>query len=140
MIKRRPKQAVDSVAHLLGDLEAPIMRLMWGRPSATVRDILEDLAATGRPLAYTTVMTVMGRLVQKGLLERDLAGKGHVYRAAMTEDEFLRSEAARQVHALVEEFGDFAVAQFLAEVEGLSPQRRRQLEQLARGKKPAAVQ
>lgn len=126
----------DPIDHLLGELEAAIMRLMWARPAATVRDILGALAAGGRRLAYTTVMTVMGRLVGKGLLSRELTGKTHVYRAAVTHEEFLRGAAADQVQALVDEFGDLAIAQFLAQVTDLSPRRRRQLERLARGEAP----
>ncbi len=112
------------------------MRLMWGCQIATVREILDLLVTAGRPLAYTTVMTVMGRLVGKELLARELIGKSHVYRAAMTEDEFLRAAATKRVQALVEEFGDLAVAQFVATVSDLSPKRRRQLERLAAGKTP----
>jgi len=121
----------SATGHLLGDLEAGIMRLMWARGSATVREILAQLGTAGRPLAYTTVMTVMGRLVGKGLLARELRGKTHVYRVALTEDQFLRTVATRRVQALVEEFGDLAIARFLAEVQGLSPERRHQLERLA---------
>ncbi|MBA3414485.1 MAG: BlaI/MecI/CopY family transcriptional regulator [Chloroflexia bacterium] len=123
----------DAIDHLLGELEAPIMRQMWARETATVRQVLEALQATGRRVAYTTVMTVMGRLHAKGLLARDLAGKTHVYRAALNEEQLLRSAAARRVQELVVEFGDVAIAQFLAEVDGLSPARRRQLEKLADG-------
>ena len=130
MRKTNSDQTVD---HLLGELEAAIMRLMWQRGSATVREILDRLHDDGRPLAYTTVMTVMGRLVGKGLLARELSGKTHVYRVAQTEEQFLRAAAAQRVQALVEEFGDLAIAQFLAEVKALSPQRRRQLERLASG-------
>ena len=132
-----PEQRADAaVDHLLGELEASIMRLMWGCQIATVREILDLLVTAGRPLAYTTVMTVMGRLVGKELLARELIGKSHVYRAAMTEDEFLRAAATKRVQALVEEFGDLAVAQFVATVSDLSPKRRRQLERLAAGKTP----
>lgn len=109
------------------------MRLMWARETATVRQILGLLVAAGRPLAYTTVMTVMGRLVGKGLLARELTGKTHLYRAAVTQEAFLQAAAARQVQALVAEFGDVAIAQFLATVDDLPPTRRRQLERLARG-------
>lgn len=109
------------------------MRQMWGREAATVREVLEALRAAGRQVAYTTVMTVMGRLNAKGLLVRDLVGKTHVYRAAMDEDQLLRAAASRRVQSLVEEFGDIAIAQFLAEVNGLSPERRRQLLDLAGG-------
>lgn len=130
------RPSATAVDRLLGDLEAAVMRLMWARPAGTVRDILGDLTDAGRPLAYTTVMTVMGRLVGKGLLTRELTGKTHLYRAAMTEEEFLRGAAAEQVQALVDEFGDLAIAQILARVSDLSPRRRRQLERLARGETP----
>lgn len=121
----------EMVNHLLGDLESPIMHLMWERPSATVREILVALEASGRRLAYTTVMTVMGRLAEKGFLQRERVGKSHVYRAAMSREMFLRHAADQRVHELVEEFGDLAIARFLIEVSGLSPERRRQLERLA---------
>lgn len=126
----------DPVDHLLGELEAAIMRLMWARSAGTVRDILGELRASGRLLAYTTVMTVMSRLVGKAVLRRELAGKTHVYRAAVTREEFVQNAAAAQVQALVTEFGDLAIAQFLAQVTSLSPHRRRQLERLTRGEAP----
>lgn len=118
---------------LLGDLEAAIMRLMWQKQEATVREIATSLKQQGRDLAYTTVMTVMGRLVVKDLLTRELAGKTHVYRAAMTEEEFTRSVAARRVQALVDEFGDLAIAHFLLTVNDLTPERQEELARIARG-------
>lgn len=123
----------DAVDHLLGELEAPIMRVMWGRGAASVRDVLTALNADGRSVAYTTVMTVMARLTEKGLLSRERAGKRHVYRATSTQEGFLRHSAARRVHELIAEFGDLAVAQFVAEVDDLPPERRRQLARLAAG-------
>lgn len=128
-----PEQRPDTIDHLLGELEAVIMRLMWTVDTATVRDIFGRLRASGRPLAYTTVMTVMARLAEKQLLARELVGKTHNYRAALTEDQFVRATAAKRVQALVDEFGDVAIAQFLATVNELPPERYRQLERIARG-------
>lgn len=118
---------------LLGDLEAAIMRLMWQKQEATVREITSSLKQQGRDLAYTTVMTVMGRLVVKELLTRELAGKTHIYRTAVTEDDFTRLVAARRVQALVDEFGDLAIAHFLLAVNELTPERQEELERIARG-------
>ena len=123
----------DSVDHLLGELQAAIMRHMWARPQATVRDLVDLLHAEERNPAYTTVMTVMGRLVTKGLLSRELRGKTHMYRAIGSEQDFLRAAAASRVQSLVQEFGDLAIAQFVAKVDDLSPERHRQLARLARG-------
>ena len=62
-----------------GELEAVIMDRLWdrGRP-ALVREVLGDLR-TGRPLAYTTVMTVMENLHRKGWLRRERDGRAWRY-------------------------------------------------------------
>lgn len=57
-----------------GSLESAVLECLWrrGEPS-TVRDVAQELNVT-RPLAYTTVMTVMDRLHRKGVLRREKAG------------------------------------------------------------------
>ncbi|MBL7492780.1 BlaI/MecI/CopY family transcriptional regulator [Frankia sp. AgB1.9] len=73
---------------LLGDLEAEVMDRMWARiEPATVRDILGELQPV-RPLAYTTVMTVMDRLFQKGWLTRERAGRGYAYTTTLSRSEY----------------------------------------------------
>jgi predicted transcriptional regulator len=66
----------------LGELEAVIMdRLwVWGRP-VLVREVVEDLRPS-RPLAYTTVMTVMENLHRKGWLRRERDGRAWRYEPA----------------------------------------------------------
>ena len=65
-----------------GELEAVIMDRLWawGRP-ALVREVLDDLRKD-RPLAYTTVMTVMENLHRKGWLRRDRDGRAWRYEPA----------------------------------------------------------
>jgi predicted transcriptional regulator len=58
-----------------GELEERIMVAVWARSTpVTVRDIVDDLAAT-RPAAYTTVITVVERLRAKGWLSRERDGR-----------------------------------------------------------------
>jgi predicted transcriptional regulator len=73
---------------VLGDLEAQVMRRIWarGRP-ATVREIVGDLQAD-RPVAYTTVMTVMGNLARKGWLRRQADGRAYRYEALVPAEEY----------------------------------------------------
>src|SRR5438445_7597026 len=78
---RRPERAEEK---FLGPLEAEVMDRLWKRRSATVRDIVDDLARS-RELAYTTVMTIMVRLHEKELLERTREGKTYLYRPALTD-------------------------------------------------------
>jgi predicted transcriptional regulator len=65
-----------------GELEAVIMDRLWqwGRP-ALVREVLDDLRKQ-RPLAYTTVMTVMENLHRKGWLRRHRDGRAWRYEPA----------------------------------------------------------
>jgi predicted transcriptional regulator len=62
-----------------GELEAVIMDRLWQRDRpALVREVLVDLRED-RPLAYTTVMTVMENLYRKGWLRRDRDGRAWRY-------------------------------------------------------------
>lgn len=57
------------------------MKVVWQREASTVRDIYETVRKT-RPIAYTTVMTVMNVLEEKGYLKRTLVDRAYVYRPA----------------------------------------------------------
>ena len=63
----------------LTDLELQIMKIVWDRDSSTVRDVYESLVKT-RKIAYTTVMTMMGILEQKGHLKKTSRGRAYLYR------------------------------------------------------------
>ncbi|WP_101829609.1 BlaI/MecI/CopY family transcriptional regulator [Frankia canadensis] len=66
----------------LGDLEAEIMDRVWSaREPVAVRDVRGLL---DRPLAYTTVMTVMDRLYRKGWLTRERSGRSYLYQPALS--------------------------------------------------------
>ena len=114
---RRPEKAEEK---FLGPLETEVMARLWKRRSATVRDIVEDLART-RELAYTTVMTIMVRLHDKGLLERTREGKTYVYRPAHTRDEHRARLSRDLARGLVAEFGDAALAAFTRSMRPTAP-------------------
>jgi predicted transcriptional regulator len=79
----------------VGDLESEILDALWSaRTWMSGREVWERLGDDAR--AYTTVMTVLGRLVDKSLVERVEEGKGHVYRAAGDPDE-LTAQAIRSL-------------------------------------------
>ena len=115
--------------HLLGELEAAIMQLIWQRGEATVREVWQALQPH-RPLKYTTVMTVMGRLVPKGVLAVRKQGKAYYYRPTATPDEFVAQRAQRAVRDVIASFGDVALAQFLRELDGVDPARLAALRRL----------
>lgn len=118
---------------LFGELEGEIMAALWQHGPLTVRQVLERLrGARPQPVAYTTVLTVMQRLAEKGQLDRTLAGNTHRYAARQTREEFMSESSGRIVRALVDDFGDVAIAQFLAELERLDPERLERLRELGR--------
>ncbi len=65
----------------LTDVELEIMHVVWELGEATVRQVHEVLASR-RPVAYTTVMTMLGLLAKKGHLKREESGRAFVYRPA----------------------------------------------------------
>ncbi|MFF0744120.1 BlaI/MecI/CopY family transcriptional regulator [Streptomyces sp. NPDC004111] len=68
----------------LGELEDAVMTRVWqwNRP-VTVREVLEDLQKD-RSIAYTTVMTVMDNLHQKGWVRREVDGRAYRYTSVST--------------------------------------------------------
>ena len=70
----------------LAPLELDCMNALWRLGEATVRDIHGALATT-RPRAYTTIMTILDRLAQKGVVERQKAGRAWLYKANLSADQ-----------------------------------------------------
>lgn len=102
---------------LLGELEAEVMHEFWRRGAATVRDIHRTVGPR-RELAYTTVMTVVSRLADKGLLCRDgKDGAAWVYAPAMSRDEFTRTATASILTGLMRDFGGLTMSGFVDVVE-----------------------
>src|SRR5712692_9334365 len=92
--RRRDKRTLlldPRVSRQLGPLEAEVMAVLWRDLQASVRMVTERLnrSRPEKPLAYTTVMTVMSRLAGKGLLGRQLTGKTYEYRARYSQTEFI---------------------------------------------------
>ncbi len=119
-------QDITALKKLLGSLELEIMECMWQAKEATVQQVTATINRR-RPIAYTTVMTVMGHLVDKGLLSRDKEGKRYRYQVARSRDEFLLDSSRSMVRALLNDFGDLAVAQFLGEIDNIDTGRLEEL-------------
>jgi len=70
--------------------ELAIMKIVWRRRAVTVRDVYEDLRSA-RPVAYTTVMTMMNILATKGYLVKEKEERAFRYRPAHPEQTVVRS-------------------------------------------------
>jgi predicted transcriptional regulator len=81
--------------------ELQIMKVVWQRGSATVRDVCEAMSEK-KTIAYTTVLTLMGILEDKGVLLHSRSGRAYVYRPLLS-----RRQATRnQVQDLLKRFFD----------------------------------
>ena len=105
---------------VLGELEKQIMEAIWGSGAVAIRDVWAALSRE-RDISFNAVMTVMNRLVEKGLLAREGQKGGYVYSAVYDRSEFLGHVSERVAQGLVEDFGEFAVPQFLKALETASP-------------------
>ena len=89
MVGRKPPHPKPSDL-VLSDLQLMLMRVFWSRSSATAAEVVADLRAS-RPLAHTTVATLLSRLEKRGLLLADRDGRQVSYRAAVSRQEVRRS-------------------------------------------------
>jgi predicted transcriptional regulator len=127
----RPRN-LQRALRLLGPLEARIMREIW---SGSVRApfVVWDVQARMPELAYTTVMTTVVRLAEKGLLDAErVPGQRAVsYQAAGTPEDFLDRSSRERVDELVRLYGDAAFAAFSDRLDRLSDEQRRRLKLLS---------
>jgi predicted transcriptional regulator len=119
----------------LHELESEVMDEVWqrGESEVSVRAAMDALNARAeKPRAYTTYMTILARLHTKGLLTRRREGKTDFYAAALSRADYEDRRAQAGVDELVERYGDVALSHFARQMAQLDPERRRELQRLAR--------
>jgi BlaI family transcriptional regulator, penicillinase repressor len=132
ILRRMPRSSAKAAPPALHELEAEIMDEVWRQRETTVKRVMEVLnRKTKPPRAYTTYMTVMQRLGDKGLLDRTRSGRFDTYTPALSREEYQALRARDQVQGLVDEFGDVALAHFAKSLQTLDPARRRRLQRVA---------
>ena len=110
LVNLRPSR--KGIRQVLGDLEADIMELLWKDSPLSVREVHEQLAKK-RPIAYTTVMTVMTRLAEKGLLEREPRGRAYLYVPSQSREEFCSETIDAVMTGLLGGFGEPVLSHFV---------------------------
>ncbi len=119
---------------MLGELESQVMEIVWARGETTVREVHESITRK-RPLAYTTIMTVMTRLAEKGVLRRKLANGAYVYRPAEPRAAFEAGAASRLLKDALDSYGDTAIASFVDLLAEQDPDRIDELDRLLKAKR-----
>ena len=113
----------------LGTAELEVLDVLWKEGAATVRQVLNRLHEQGRRVAYTTVLTFLTRLEQKGFVSSDKSGLAYVYRPAVSRDQVRRS----RLDTLLGQLYDGAAAPLVLDLvrsERLSADEVRELQRL----------
>lgn len=115
-------------------MEYEILQILWRAAPVTVGEVrsgLNDVRDDPESLAYTTVMTVLTRLMDKGLVEREKVGRGFTYTPLYDESELVAHLGRQEIDQLVDRYGSVALAQFAEVLEGADPALLRRLTDLA---------
>jgi predicted transcriptional regulator len=101
-------------------LELECLNALWTLGEGNVKQVREIVTAR-RPLAYTTIMTVLDRLVRKGKLDRHKAGRAYVYAPRTPRDE-MRRTAIRELLAGFFGGSERELLRFLGAEPGAAPE------------------
>jgi len=110
----------EQIEAFLGPLEANVIEAIWTskKKPVTVREIYETLKKKTK-IAYTTVMSTMNRLYDKGLLDRRIErGKGglfYVYWPKLEKHNFEKSAVREVISSLLKNFGEIVTSSFIEE-------------------------
>ena len=94
-------------------LELACLKALWSLQEGNVKAV-QRIVAQSRPLAYTTIMTVLERLVRKGKLARRKVGRAFVYSPEASRDAMRRVA----IHELLEGFFDGSQAELMEFLRG----------------------
>jgi predicted transcriptional regulator len=96
----------------LSDRELDVMAVLWARGSGTVTEVRESLTD---PLAYTTVLTVLRTLEEKGFVSHEEEGKAHRYTPLVARERAGRSALTRMIEKLFEGSPELLVTQLVSD-------------------------
>lgn len=108
------------------DSELDVIKVLWDRGAATVREVLETLKAAGRQWSYATVATLLDRLEAKGMVASDRSELAFVYRPLVTEQDVRQKRLGSLVEKLYQGQPGLLVLHLLKS-HGLDPDQAREV-------------
>ncbi|WP_211747371.1 BlaI/MecI/CopY family transcriptional regulator [Paenibacillus sp. Marseille-Q4541] len=121
------KVGEQGLNRFFGPLEAKIMDVLWNEDELSIKEVQVKLEED-KALNFNTVMTVMNRLVEKGLLVKSLQGRTSKYRPVQSREVFMDTQSKELTHELMDQFGAVAVTHMLDAVEKADSDLIQQLE------------
>ncbi len=117
----------DGLVKVLGPLETEIMHILWQEGQSTVKRVHRKLSQH-RDIAYTTVMTTMSRLAEKGVLHREREGLAYVYTPVINEDDFVNMVVRQVLDGLLDDYSDTTISYMVEYLARNNPAELRRLQ------------
>lgn len=84
----------------LSQAEFEVLKVLWDHAPATVREVMNHLHARRRKVAYTTVLTFLTRLRDKGFVTTRKSGQAYLYKPKVTRERIVKSRLTDMVDQL----------------------------------------
>ena len=133
-MKKSRKNIKDRHQRVLGPLEHEILDVLWEKGSTAGKDIYREIKTT-RPIALTTVLTVLERLTGKGLVNKVKGESVYVFTPAYTKDAFAREVSSDVFKGIFEISRSGATASFVDMIASTDPSELDRLTGLIEDKK-----
>lgn len=118
----------------LGNVSEKIMDFIWQKGAGRISDVRAGLKDRS---AYTTVATLVGRLLQRGLLKRKHQGRGYIYNPVFSRENFIKQQSQAAFNDLFKKnkSAELLISQFIDNLEKVDPQKLGELQKLIQKKK-----
>lgn len=125
-VKKKSEEIGINGLNSISNLEADIMKIIWSKGRVTVREVHEDMLRKEIEskehgfIPYTTVMSTMTTLAEKGLLKQDKTAKTYLYSAAVDKKELSKRIIKSVSEKLLEDSTSGMVSKFLSDSKNIS--------------------
>lgn len=125
---------MERIVRRLPDAELWVMQAVWNYPAPVPRSRIEEAAAQSRPMAQTTILTLLARLEKKGFLRIEKQGRSSVYTPLVSEEEYCAAQSRRFLDSVFKGSVS-AFANALCD-KALTPEEIRELRRVLEEKEP----
>jgi predicted transcriptional regulator len=125
-LKKKSEEIGINGINSISNLEADIMKIVWDSKRITVREVHEMMLRQEMEkkeqgfIPYTTVMSTMSTLAEKGLLKQDKSAKTYIYSAAVDKKELSKSIIKSVAEKLLNGTGNELVSKFISDSDNIS--------------------
>lgn len=124
--------SADGLAKVLGDLESRVLRAVWALGKPVPARVVHESIEPDHPVSALTVITVLNKLVQKGVLARAKSDDLFHYWARLSEPEFMAHASRRVVEGILSLGPDAVAASFVDVLAEQDPDKLAELGRLIR--------